>query len=134
MLKIKKNNTVLKLLLVIVVIGSVYLIGRWEFNDFKKKISENPAFTTGIIKEVEYKGKRGFVVTYSFEVDSRFYTSDVNGGRYRGVRNVIKGKTFPVIYNGKSPEINAMMIVPDDFEDYDVQFPDSLFWIRKYID
>lgn len=127
------NTNLLKVFLVVFALGSIFIIGNLEHNAYKRKILTNPVLATGTISEVEYKGKSGYVVSYSFEVDHRFISSYVNGARFGRLRNIIKGKSFPVIFNGNAPEYNRMLIHPKDFKEYNIVFPDSLLWINKYI-
>lgn len=128
------KKAILSIILAFVVMGGILLIGKLRHYTFKEKITRAPVFANGIIESVEYKNKHGYVVTYSFEINYRFVTSTVSGDKYQPVRNYLIGKSFPVIYYAKDPEYNYMLILPEDFKEYNVVFPDSLSWVKKYIE
>jgi hypothetical protein len=128
------KKTILNISIPVVVLGGILLIGKVRQSAFIGKIQGNPVFAKGIIQRVEYKNKHGYVVTYSFPINDRFMIATVSGDKYQPVRTYIIGKSFPVIYSAKEPEYNSMLILPDDFKRYNVAFPDSLNWIKQYIE
>jgi hypothetical protein len=73
--------------------------------------------TRGISYEFIYKGEK---------ITSTSLYNDIYG------YDIFLNRTFPVKYDttiGRS----AILIVPSDFKDNDVPFPDSLDWVRKYL-
>jgi hypothetical protein len=44
------------------------------------------------------------------------------------------GKTFPVIYDPSHPEINNILVSPENLKAFNIPFPDSLKWTLNYVD
>ncbi|MNL81951.1 hypothetical protein D3C87_2092070 [compost metagenome] len=44
--------------------------------------------------------------------------------------NEFENKNFPVIYTPDNADLNRMLILESDFNEFDLQYPDSLKWVR----
>jgi hypothetical protein len=42
-------------------------------------------------------------------------------------------KYFPIVYSTKNPE-KSIFVSPDDFDLWEMQFPDSLNWVRDKLE
>ena len=40
-------------------------------------------------------------------------------------------KFFPVVYSTISPKKGILLVSPADFERWDLEFPDSLNWVKE---
>ncbi len=40
---------------------------------------------------------------------------------------------FPVVYSTKNPENSDLLVIPADFAAWQMQFPDSLHWVKSRI-
>jgi hypothetical protein len=55
------------------------------------------------------------------------YKFSVNGKEYEGSYGaILSRRCFPVIYAKNNPDYNAMLVSEDDFERYNLPFPNSL--------
>lgn len=113
------------ILLVIAIIAYGYL----NASSLYKRISDNRAFSLGVVLDYEfnYKSRKGF--NYEFNINGKsykgFYLSGFNKPEFIS-------RMFPVICNSEKPTENALLIFPKDFERYDLHFPDSLSWVLPY--
>lgn len=127
------ENPLLGILLVAVVLGGIYLLGEYRGKSVTRSIAKNHVMASGIVSKVEFRTKLGYVVRYSFEVNDQYYSSSVNGSKFTRVKNVLTGRSFPIIVSATDPSNNEMLILPEDFEKYHIPFPDSLGWVEEYL-
>ncbi|RFS18677.1 hypothetical protein DVR12_26900 [Chitinophaga silvatica] len=109
--------------------------GFWLGNQRENRLYKNGYWTTGIIIERgwDYRGRLAF--NYEFYVDGKKYRNQASGiGIRPDTYRQFIGKSLPVIYNSKDPSENKMMIRPSDFTSYELEIPDSLFWILNCVD
>jgi len=43
------------------------------------------------------------------------------------------GTKVPVLYSCSDPDFSQLLLLPEDFKEYDLPYPDSLMWLEKYI-
>jgi hypothetical protein len=117
-----------------------YLISDRNYKTFRDKILESPSIVFGEVIEYSSDGaKHGSSIKYRFSYNNKTFNSKSSGtsffsNRYSSLQSFIDGKKFPVIFNKKDPEMNQMLIIPDDFEFYNMPFPDSLQWVKEKLD
>lgn len=58
------------------------------------------------------------------------FSSDVVS--FRDAKSFFIGRTFPVVYNPNDPSNNSILINENACKKYNVPFPDSLEWTKKY--
>lgn len=122
-------------LAVVIIIGGILIYYHFQAKDFKSKILANKSITTGTVIKCEYINKQNYVVDYSFETkDNETIFGYVNGKEYGRLKSLIVGKFFPLVYDSLNPRTNAILILPNSFKRYEVDFPDSLRWIAYYFD
>lgn len=111
-----------------ILIVAVYLNGRVKDNQIEKfrKIS------TGTITDYGFGGSGTVILHYTFEVnDTLFYGND--GIRIQNIYyHFFQGKEFPVILSGENPKNHRILMLPQDFEMWNIPFPDSLEWVKQY--
>ena len=119
-----------------------YIIGNNNKNEFKKQIVNNIYFLNGVVDGTEQKYKDAFKIRYHFSFKGKEYIqsqAEINSSsffadKYSSIKNIIINKSFPVIIDSMNPDINQMLVIPNDFEFYNIPFPDSLQWVKKLID
>ena len=81
--------------------------------------------------EPGYRG--GFSFNYVFYVDSKKYSGHNPTKVSETNMSSFLNKSFPVVYSTINPEKNIILITKSHFNDWGVQFPDSLKWVdEKY--
>lgn len=124
------KKPIFAIILMITVGAIIIFVGKQQRSSMKTKILAAPEIVTGIVIEVSYAYKTGYIVKYKFKLSDREFISETGGSRYAKINGIISNRTFPVIYNTKHPEFNEMLILPEDFVQYGLKFPDSLDWIN----
>lgn len=80
----------------------------------------------------------GFWIDYKFIKKDKMYESSSLYGLGRlnvpMVRKYFIGKTFPIAYYPSDPSNSKILILPEDFEKFGYNFPDSLNWVKSIIE
>lgn len=72
---------------------------------------------------------------YQYEVDNiPYYNVNSHISIHRNYYKYFMGKEFPVIYSTKHPRRSQLLIFPRHFKTYNLDFPDSLDWVKQYED
>ena len=127
-MKISKKMGVVLIMLIFV---TIILISNWQSNKKTKIIKANMGIVIGEITNSSSAHRGGVVINYAFHYNGLFQ-NDKTMGIYSGTRDYFLMKTFPVVFSKSQPEINEILILPDDFEKYGLQYPDSLIWVKSY--
>ena len=89
------------------------------------EIKANMSVAIGKIERVnKNSGFRNYSLHYSYQVGKLSYQSNRSAGEA-----CCKGFTdqpFPIVYSKKNPAVSRLLIEPDDFEKFNMVFPDSL--------
>ena len=143
---IKENKTFYRLLsltIVVLALGMPLFIGHLNGKEYDKAIRRNSSITSGTIYEFEKKAKLSAVIKYDFEYEGKKYyssSSSSNTGlrwedEYKILFSQIKGKVFPVFFSRDNPaRYNKILISPKDFEEFNINYPDSLKWVKTILD
>lgn len=121
----------ISLVIALLVMGIIYFYYHFKGAEFKNDIMENPIIANCQIKKVTFINKRGYRIEYEYIINGKIYNSD----SYRSIfplNNVAIGKFFPFIYNKEKPEKHEILITPDNFQEFGIEFPDSLDWVLPY--
>ncbi len=128
------NIPIISIIIIITIGLIIYLTGKKSGDNYKKNILNKPTLTTGIITNVELKGRLGNFVEYHFDFNRNTIYSNGNAhNEYAPLKNFIVNKQFPVIFSSVNPNYNMILILPEDFKEYNVPFPDSLKWVLQYV-
>jgi hypothetical protein len=80
----------------------------------------------------------GFWIDYTLEADGKHYKGS---SLYTSpelsiplVQKYLLGKIFPAVYYPSNPSNSNILILPEDFEKYGYDFPDSLNWVKQLIE
>jgi len=137
----KKLNRIqiISLLIGFFVLAIPLIIGYINHNKFKKKLTENSIIVPGKITGFDKTYKRADALNYIFEYNKIEYkkvgNSNGKATDYEAVQKHVLYRTFPVLINKNNPKkYSKLLVVPEDFQEFGLEFPDSLKWILKYID
>jgi hypothetical protein len=122
------------ILFVIIILTVTYFIGERNRLKFKNEILKYPGHSTGVFKRLKYEKGKPILGVYYFDVDGAIIEGAKADARIREHWRYLRNKSFPVIYSLKDPEKNVMLLTPSDFEEYNLKFPDSLNWVKEFID
>lgn len=120
-------------------VATPLICSKIKSGDYKKQMLENPTITTGKVIDFlkAYKRTDAFKFTFSYgdKIFESYSSSEGSQDDYGKLYSVVRDKSFPVIFNLKDPQkYSTILIVPEDFKYYGLNFPDSLKWVLKYID
>ena len=119
-----------------------FFIGIWHnyisIPTNKKKIKENLQVANGaIITKIKSVAKVSdlHTFTYSYFVGEQKQIQSCNIGMNfkSNASNYLMERSLPVAYEKGNPENSRLLIVPKDFEYFEILFPDSLKWIKNDI-
>jgi len=127
-----KNKTKLNILFLIIIISIIVYYKRGE-NHTIKEIKNNIGFATGIVLNSSASHRGGIALKFKFYNKDSIYYNSKTLGIYSGFRNKFSAKTFLVVFSLKDPNQNEMLMLPEDFNKYGLQYPDSLNWVLKYL-
>ncbi len=107
---------------------------------FKRKLIQHHNISVAKVTDCSYGG-RGHVGTITFLYIFQFNDKEIEGSKtfnsdelnFSDAKSFFLNRTFPVIYDSSSPNINFLLIRPADFEKFHYTFPDSLKWVIKYV-
>ena len=126
MMFIKKRNIII-LGIIILIIGSAICSEIWNRSELRK----NGKLLTGRIISERRGSKSIWWFTYEFRYNNKLYKKDKSVDVVQSWTFV--GKSFPVIFSPRSNRCE-LVITPRDFEIYRLPFPDSLSWVKRYVD
>lgn len=98
------------------------------------EIKDHQGITIGRITGAQnlYKPP-AYDLKYSYQVDNKDFQNVSSGTSVKSYNvKYFLWKDFPVIYSIRKPEIASILILPTDFEMWDIPFPDSLSWVIPY--
>lgn len=129
---IKKNKNLIGIGALVCVLIIIYFSGKNNGAKYVKEIKKAPYITKGVITSIESMYKHGWRIRYNFFVKENIIKGETYSGKYSEIKNLLYGKTFPVIMSLRDPSYNDILIFPKDFDEYGLTFPDSLNWVLKY--
>ncbi len=101
----------------------------------KKKIKKNYVIFNGaVITEMTSSAKTSdlHAFTFSYYSEKRILTNKHNIGLNfkSNSAHYLMEKSLPVIYERGNPGNSRLLIVPKDFEYFEIPYPDTLQWIK----
>lgn len=76
------------------------------------------------------------LISFNFNADGKIYkSSSTYSGKTIPLENIhsLTHRHFPVMYYPLFPKINTLLLLPIDFEQYGLPYPDSLKWVLPLI-
>ncbi|SFQ31200.1 hypothetical protein [Parafilimonas terrae] len=127
------KNPLTSIFIVVLVFSIIYINGRNSEDDYREKVLNKPELTTGTVTNVEFKSRVGYEVQFYFSANNGEIHSKTSFGDIVSLQHFIINKQFPIIFSSVNPNYNMILILPEDFKDYNVPFPDSLNWVLQYV-
>jgi hypothetical protein len=122
----RKRKSLIILAIALLILGAAIGYRVWKRGELKR----NGVLLTGRIVSHQTGTKSQWWFNYEFRYEGKVYNKDKSVDVLR-LRTFI-GKSFPVIFSFQS-EQSEMLITPKDFEIYDLPYPDSLNWVKEYV-
>lgn len=126
-------------IIVIVALSTPFVCTRPKAAKFKNELIGNGILVQGTIVGFKKYYKLADALRYEFYIDGKkILTNGNSNGKssdYSKLSKHVIGQTFPVLASPANPDkYSKILVVPEDFEEYGLSFPDSLKWVLKYID
>ncbi len=117
-----------------ILLGATFIFTIYNGNEEHASLLMNKGFSSGVIVKLVPGSGTNFL---DDDIQVRFEIKNVNKIDYQlavwGVLwDSLIGRSFPLIYDTTSPNINHLLIFPTDFETWNLPFPDSLKWVLKF--
>ena len=129
-MKIQNKNFTTKLMsfvLVSAVFFVFYLVGQSETRQIKRNITISDAR----VHQTKMGHKGGVNLFYSYYAEGKVYYGKERYPFSSDSRNLFYNRSFPIAYSSKKPELNKILLLPSDFQKFNMSFPDSLQWLLK---
>jgi hypothetical protein len=115
--------------LVLIVLAVCVCLVVFDCSKKKAILKKNGVITSGRVTKVYPRVKGGIHINYEFYYKGK----KIKGSGLYFIRNKymneFENRTFPVIYTPDNPTLKQMLIMKSDFNDFDLQYPDSLKWV-----
>ena len=110
------------------------LFGFWSTTREKRKFNKEGRLTKGIFVSYRHYSPARLSMTYSYKVNGKKYTRNTTLIEYpQKSENIFLNKSFPVIYLKNHPEESRILCSESRFKYFDIDFPDSLEWTKKFV-
>lgn len=127
----KKIAIIFFSIIIIVIIISGIFSAFGKSGDLKK-IKANPVQTTATVVEsdrlTEYN-TNGCWIYYEYSVDGKTYKHCQKYHGWKKEDNYFLNQTFPLVYCESNPDLSSLLIIEDEFKEFNLVQPDSL---KKY--
>jgi hypothetical protein len=112
----------------------LFLVNQFKESINNNKLLKHAAFTstqfTRIVEPYK-KGTNGPWYLCYYEVNGNTFTSSEPVLMCKKLGSNFFSQKFPVIYDSTNPEHGRVLVFPFEFEELNLQFPDSLRWILR---
>lgn len=109
----------------------IVLLIKGEINEHNLKA--NHKLATGFVDDYSWGMRTGVYLHYTFQNSGKTFQSGITLPIGKQFAYRFKNKTFPVIYYSDDPTKSSLLINPKDYEEYNLVFPDSLIWVKRYL-
>ncbi len=111
----------------------ISLIRKYIQSKEYNSITENYQLTIGTITNIISKNKslHGYLIHYKFVINSDTLENTTTALFKLGQANNILGKRMIVAYQKDKIQNNTMLINSKDFENLNMNIPDTLMWIKR---
>lgn len=125
-------------IIVALLIGIVLLYSSRNRNTKAEKILSAKKIGSAYITSLNSCTKCALTYNYVFRNNGIDYNgtsaSSHHTDEYHYLGNTCLHRSFPVVYDSLHPEISKILITPTDFKKYNIPFPDSLNWVKQYVE
>ena len=113
------------------IFASIFAYSFFKYNSDIKALKSKMLFSKGIVKKTKI-GKSNYFIIYDFNYLTKSYSehkSIFGIVSFSDANKFLVGKSFPLIISEEDPENNDLLIFKEDFEKYNLVYPDSLKWV-----
>jgi hypothetical protein len=130
--KEEKRKTFKRLSVISIVFFIIGLLGYFKEKKDTASLIANMRFTSGYITKYSPEGpKTAGDFYFQFSVNDQIISYEQIANVWPDKGESFVGKQFPVIYDSQNPKNCSLLIFPEQFEKYNLQFPDSLKWVLQ---
>jgi hypothetical protein len=99
------------------------------------EIKQNKGITIGQIigSRKDYRSN-SYMLNYSYSVNNKKIFGESGRTVSQANLNQFMSKYFPVAYSTINPEKSFLIVSPENFKNWGIQFPDSLYWVKDKLD
>ena len=115
----------------VAIFGLIVTVGEIHSTRNENDIKANMVLTSAVITKAHYEYKAGTHLDYEIVVNGVKYSNHTLCHCLFCPYGNFVGKRLPVVYSSKDPSHLEMLVYPKDFEEYGMQFPDSLQWVLQ---
>lgn len=133
-MKLEKSQIAGIIIMFILIIAVII----WALTN-KKNLLSNHKITNAIVIDCYSggRGNEGTTILYKFDLSGKEVTGSSAFSHevlnLSNAKTYIIGKTFPVAYDPQRPSNNILLIREKDFKQFNIDMPDSLQWLLKYV-
>ena len=113
---------------IVILLLCILNLSSYNYNEIVNHRGDNLAQITGTepIRE-------GYNFKYKYVINNITYEG--RSSMIVDEKNVIHfiNKHFPIVYSKRHPDVSIILIMPENFSQWGLTFPDSLNWVRKYM-
>ena len=95
----------------------------------KLQIKESYEIVTGKVIGYKHSGRVSWGIKYEFKIKGK---TIINYYEYKHVK-LPYGTIVPVLYSSSDPDLSQLLLIPKDFKEYGLPYPDSLKRLETYI-
>ena len=120
--------------LFILFVAVCFFISKSNEKSLKAIILKDSIIVTGQVDSFHPSGnKYSCTIQYSFLLGVHTFSKESSSYKYEPLNRHLVGKTFPVIVNIRNDKYNRILILPEDFKEFGIPFPDSLQWVKDIL-
>lgn len=113
------------------------LLGLYLLYDYlhRKSLYKNGRIVSAYVYEVNHgsvKGGKIAIGYYFYTDDSVKFYGGIDADLSYSIRSRLLHSFFPVLYDSINPNNNVLLVDDRRWEKLEMQFPDSLQWVKRY--
>ena len=129
-----KKILIVSLIILLVALLVLRQIKSYKSNDSLRKMGRlvNDATIISVNKRAGRASTLDVKYSYKIQTQTCESESEIDGIYFQDFKKEFITKSFPVIYLPDRPNRSEILITPDRFVRFGVDFPDSLKWVRDF--
>ncbi|MFN8258781.1 MAG: hypothetical protein U0W24_24040 [Bacteroidales bacterium] len=133
LIKLNKRNIDKIPTLIVIILIILICISFIKREIDKREIKNNMSITVAYILKA-YPGRSGQLIDYYYLANGTKHYGKYQ--LYIGLRNaeLLVNHRFLLVYSKKNANKRQILIHPNDYKNYNMDYPDSLNWVRKMIE
>ena len=121
----------------VLIIFICVVVGLFMYHNKNKKrihLLNHSVYTTGRITQYLKGSRGGSMVVYSYNADgAQKENSNEYGNINFNLGNELIGHYFAVFFDSANNDVYDILIIPQDFKNVHLIFPDTLSWVKKLL-